>query len=189
MSNVWTEERVEKLRAWWAEGRSAGQVEALFGGVMSRNAIIGKVHRLGLERRRYGVDPKMAKLRREARRRAASNNQLFPPPPPSAKGFSFGRNPHQCPVMEPSSIIEVEDVPPSQRKALVNLEPEDCRWPIGDPLHEDFGFCGARAVDGAQAPYCAHHLMRAFTPLPSAKRKTTNDEVKAKVEKKELANV
>jgi GcrA cell cycle regulator len=162
----WTDERVELLRKLWAEGLSASQISAQLGGV-TRNAVIGKVHRLKLSSRgRASTAPSRPK-------KPASTNGHKPVPRPVAHR-SNGANalqPHFEADVAPRPHFTAAApvvVPISRHLKLVELTERTCKWPNGDPLHEDFSFCGN---DSAEAgPYCAYHSRIAFQPASERRR-------------------
>ena len=138
----WTDARVTRLETLWREGLSASQVARSLGGV-TRNAVIGKIHRLGLSGRsaasalcRRAACPKPTAPRRRRRTLAA------PRPRP----------------VTPAAVVGPEE--PGLVASLTALAPHVCKWPIGDPKAADFSFCG-RAASGA-GPYCADHHRRAY---------------------------
>jgi GcrA cell cycle regulator len=158
----WTDERVELLTKLWSEGLSASQIAGRLGGV-TRNAVIGKVHRLGLSGRattsRLNSSRPRARIassRRQVKSRFASpsNLALRALYHPDAEPFV----PH----------FEELEIPPAERKTLQMLTECSCRWPIGDPQHEDFHFCNRNKVPGL--PYCEFHARRAFQP-PQPRRR------------------
>lgn len=177
----WTDERVEKLKRLWAEGLSASQIAAQLGGV-SRNAVIGKVHRLNLPGRVKAGGP--ATPTRAPKRPAA---------PPAARPATFSARPTAAPapanrsvsrpaniisstdnmditVLEPTELVPVNDraMPEARRLVLTELTERTCKWPVGDPLKEDFHFCGAEACDGS--PYCKYHARMAYQPVTERRR-------------------
>ena len=162
----WTEERVEQLKRLWAEGLSASQIAARLGGV-TRNAVIGKVHRLGLSGR---ATTSRIKTHR-ARPRTSSGST-------AKRGVSktrFGTigNPAFRALYQPdidNYIPPAEElvIPPEERKTLQMLTESSCRWPIGDPQSPDFHFCNRNKVPGL--PYCEVHARRAFQP-PQIRRR------------------
>jgi GcrA cell cycle regulator len=142
----WSEDRVERLKALWADGLSASQVAKELGGV-TRNAVIGKIHRLGLAGRAAGG--------RIARPRPASS----PRPRRLAAPRATPRVPMiAAPVAAPVPAPEG----PGLIASMSDLCGHVCKWPIGDPKAADFSFCG-RPMDGA-GPYCAGHGVAAFRP-------------------------
>lgn len=133
---AWTEERVELLKKLWTEGLSASQIARTMGDV-TRNAVIGKVHRLGLSGR--------ATTSRADRPRRAT----IPKPKPKPV------------VAEPEMISEAK-LPTGEFATVLTLSGTMCRWPIGDPGADDFHFCG-NGTDGG-APYCEAHSEMAYQP-------------------------
>ncbi|CAD7052452.1 GcrA cell cycle regulator [Pseudorhizobium endolithicum] len=168
----WTDERVEKLKRLWAEGLSASQIAAQLGGV-SRNAVIGKVHRLNL--------PGRAKAGG-----SATSTRAVKRPAPSARPANYParsvtrtvtRTVGATALKEEIDIAaeEIEFVPPSnvvvpisRKLALTDLTERTCKWPMGDPLKDDFHFCG---VDASEAsPYCGYHARLAYQPVADRRK-------------------
>lgn len=146
MIPTWSDDRVELLKKLWTEGFSASQIAAEIGNV-SRNAVIGKIHRLGLCRDK---DPRKSAPRRQVR---AAKPQM-------TRVVSAARRSNVVPVSPFERAEEVDPavdhfVPPEQRVSMMELNDATCRWPVGDPQAEDFYFCGGQPRAGA--PYCAHH--------------------------------
>jgi GcrA cell cycle regulator len=161
----WTDERVELLKKLWAEGLSASQIAAELGGV-TRNAVIGKVHRLGLSGRAKA--PSSAIPRPRKPRTASSGIRMSRP---AARGnTALARHAVLAydleiePEPEPLENI----VPIGQRCTLLELSDAKCRWPIGDPGSMDFFFCGGRPV--GELPYCAYHARMAYQPVADRRR-------------------
>lgn len=152
---AWTDERVETLKKLWADGLSASAIANRLGGV-SRNSVISKVHRLGLstrvttQRLAQSHGGKRAAKRVRARQKAAKAAQK----PQTALQAVFAAEP----------FVPAEDlvIPVAERKTLLDLEANDCRWPIGDPKDPDFHFCGKGKVNGLV--YCDFHVRRAYQP-------------------------
>ncbi len=157
----WNDERVELLKKLWAEGLSASQIAGRLGSV-THNAVIGKVHRLGLSGRATTTRMK------SHRPRVRTNTTKRPAKPrPTSVGNSAFRQLYQGdaePYVPPTEELEI---PQCERKYIQTLEESHCRWPIGDPQEADFHFCGKSKVAGL--PYCEHHARRAFQP-PQANR-------------------
>lgn len=161
----WTDERVESLKKLWQEGLSASQIAGRLGGV-TRNAVIGKVHRLGLSGRATTSRQKSHRPRRPA---AATNKRLIAKPRFAQAGNTAFRALYQNEgeaYVPP--VIEELVIPEKERKFITTLTDSCCRWPIGDPQHADFHFCGKGKVNGL--PYCEFHARRAFQP-PQARRR------------------
>ena len=174
----WTDERVELLKKMWGEGQSASQIAKELGGI-TRNAVIGKVHRLGLSNRSGGGTeakpaaktakakpaPAEAKAEVPAEEKPAapvtpirSKPVLVPgqplPPQPSANEIS------------PEALATVRAVEKKAKKMnLMELTERTCKWPIGDPATDEFWFCGLAVQPGK--PYCEAHVGVAFQPMSS----------------------
>src|SRR5258706_5297856 len=132
---TWTDERVETLKKLWAEGLSASQIAAALGGV-TRNAVIGKVHRLGLSGR---VKSPSSGAPRARKPRAHSH--MLRVTRPSIRGNTALAHAYE-PDIEPEPEFIDNVIPLGQRRSLLELTEETCRWPIGDPGQPDFFFCG-----------------------------------------------
>lgn len=177
-NNVWTDERVELLRKLWGDGLSASQIAGELGGV-SRNAVIGKVHRLGLSGRTKppaaatGSRPRKEATPRAATTQPVSEASVEPQAPqPFAPAFEEAAIASTAPV---TAVVDIEPVdqsgvvvPTSERVTIMDLREYMCRWPMGDPTSPNFRFCGARAVTGM--PYCAHHASIAYQPVIDRRR-------------------
>ena len=156
-SRVWNDERVEQLKRLHAEGLSCSLIAAKLGCGLSRNSIIGKLHRIGLR----NINPVVTKERptlRGHRRSLYPAADLFPPGDTTVERAL------------PSSPLNDAQVPLNQRRTLVDLGQHDCRWSYDDPDASDFFFCGAPTVDGL--PYCRAHCERAYSRPPRPTRKT-----------------
>ena len=153
---TWTDERVETLKRLWSEGLSASQIAAELGGV-TRNAVIGKVHRLGLSGR--AKSPASAAPR--TRKPRSSHAHMLRVSRPSVRGNTALAHAYEVEA-EPEAELSDNVIPLGQRRTLLQLTEETCRWPIGDPGQADFFFCGGRTVSGL--PYCAYHSRVAYQP-------------------------
>jgi GcrA cell cycle regulator len=156
---TWTDERVELLKKLWADGLSASQIAAELGGV-TRNAVIGKVHRLGLSGRAKSSSsgvPRQRKPRshmlRVSRPASRGNNAL-------ALSYDMEQEP------EPEVIENI--IPLGQRRTLLQLNEDTCRWPIGDPATTDFFFCGGKPLNAL--PYCHYHSRVAYQPASDRRK-------------------
>jgi len=159
---TWNDERVDVLKKLWADGLSASQIAGRLGGV-TRNAVIGKVHRLGLSGR--ATTSRMKSHRPRVRAQAA--RRLMKPRTPNAVGNSVFRSLYLSdePFVPPAEELVI---PLNERKYIQTLTESCCRWPIGDPQQPDFHFCGKKKIPGL--PYCEVHARRAFQP-PQARRR------------------
>lgn len=165
MVMAWTDERVESLKKLWAEGLSASQIAVRLGEV-SRNAVIGKVHRLGLAGRATTSRVKTVRPRKAIARTKRPRSLRF-----AAMGPGGMRDGFAHPALQPvEQMRQYEElvIPLEQRKTIQTLTQTSCRWPIGDPQHEDFHFCGRDRFSGM--PYCEHHARRAFQPVQQRRR-------------------
>lgn len=190
----WTDERVETLKKMWGEGQSASQIAKELGGV-TRNAVIGKVHRLGLSNRGAAAAP--AATKPEAKAKPAPKAEAKPaapakpaepepapqetPEPPAAEAkpalpvrkqiIPAGQPlPPQPSANEisPEALAKVNEIEKKAKKiGLMELTERTCKWPVGDPATEDFWFCGLPVQQGK--PYCEAHVGVAFQPM-SARR-------------------
>jgi GcrA cell cycle regulator len=151
----WTDERVEMLKKLWTDGLSASQIAAELGGI-TRNAVIGKVHRLGLAGR--AKSPSSASPRQ---RKARPHPHMLRVSRPVTRGNTALAHAFELEIeAEPHFVDNV--IPMGQRRSLLELTEETCRWPIGDPGHADFFFCGGQTI--TSLPYCAYHSRVAYQP-------------------------
>jgi GcrA cell cycle regulator len=151
----WTDERVEALKKLWADGHSASQIAAELGGI-TRNAVIGKVHRLGLAGR--AKSPTSAAPRP---RKPRTGSQMLRVSRPSMRGNTALAHAYELDA-EPEPELIDNVIPLGQRRSLLELTEETCRWPIGDPGAADFFFCGGPAM--TSLPYCSYHSRVAYQP-------------------------
>jgi GcrA cell cycle regulator len=153
----WTDERVALLRKLWAEGLSASQIAKQLGQV-TRNAVIGKVHRLGLAGRATPSRPAKRPVR-TARPRVIG---------PSAPRM---RMPSHVPtvVIPDLEPMKLED---GKAASVLTLSDSMCKYPIGDPTDVEFAFCGRGSVGG---PYCADHARLAYQPSQAKKRRAAGE--------------
>lgn len=154
---AWTDERVEMLKKLWSEGLSASQIAGKMGGV-TRNAVIGKVHRLGLSGRATPAKPLRGRANDKTSIKAAPE---APSPAPFSAPSAEKEIVPTAPVIRPA-ILDSGDL-----TTVATLNRNMCKWPIGDPAKDDFHFCGQPASQGK--PYCNHHAEVAFQP---AQRRT-----------------
>ena len=157
----WTDERVESLKKLWQDGLSASQIAKQLGGV-TRNAVIGKVHRLGLSGRAAPSKPARPtfKAPRPARPAAA----------PAAPRRVAEQTVPVAAAPSPSPVRYVEEAPGTA--TVLTLGAHMCKWPIGDPSSDSFTFCGRRQDEG---PYCMEHARVAYQPVQTKKRGGANE--------------
>ena len=158
----WTEEKVAKLKELWGKGKTANQIAEIIGGI-SRNAVIGKAHRLNLS----------AKIKT----RAATSNQNFE----NSQDNKSVRTNRGRKNRFRSLIIE-KDFEPENPKQLEELTEESCKWPIGHPDEKSFYFCGRSSLKDFS--YCKLHLLYAYQPKNKKEEASNKEEVPEFIEKK-----
>ena len=142
---MWTEEKVKILRDLWGKGKTASQIAEIIGGI-SRNAVIGKAHRLNLS----------AKIKNKSFVENISKNLEHKSP--DSKSFikrRFSKSKFK-------SLIIEKDFEPENPKQLEELDENSCKWPIGHPNESSFYFCGRKSLKDFS--YCKLHLLYAFQP-------------------------
>ncbi|MCZ8323533.1 MAG: GcrA cell cycle regulator [Novosphingobium sp.] len=195
----WTDERIEKLTKMWESGSTASQIADELGGV-SRNAVIGKAHRLGLKARPSPVKPNekeaAAPAPKQPRAEAAPRPAARPAPAAAAAATSGdsaapapatprivsvgpggflrqGPGDQQAPIppAPPRRLVPAKPSPEmADKTSLLDLNDRICRWPMGHPGEPDFHFCGEKVNPGF--PYCVEHCGRAFqAQLPRGHRR------------------
>ena len=155
----WTNERIELLQKLWLEGWSASRIAGELAHRITRNAVIGKVYRLGLSGRAKALPgnvpaspPHHKAPRRPAHRHANS--------PQVVGNTALALHPFVIGAAAPQTVRDVV-VPISEPVTIMELRESMCRWPIGDPGQSEFRFCGAKKLPG-QGPYCACHAGIAY---------------------------
>ncbi len=176
----WTDERVETLKRMWSEGQSASQIAKELGGV-TRNAVIGKVHRLGLSNRTGGQPAKPVKDAapepKPAPQPAIKEPAAEAAPEPAERPSVPARKPiipagqplppqPSANEISPEALANVREIEKKAKKiSLMELTERTCKWPVGDPATDDFWFCGLPVQPGK--PYCEAHVGVAFQPMSS----------------------
>lgn len=159
----WTDERIALLKKMWKEGKSAADIAKMLAKGVTRNAVIGKAHRMGLSGRPSPIKkppsapaPKKAApaLKKEIKKPVAAVKKTAAPVVSGVKN-----NPLLREVAEPRKM-EKEAIPPGGGVALIDLTERMCKWPIGDPKEDDFTFCGRTIRPGT--PYCPDHASMAY---------------------------
>tara|TARA_Y100000591_G_C21520103_1_gene538914 strand:- start:47 stop:541 length:495 start_codon:yes stop_codon:yes gene_type:complete len=158
----WTEEKVAKLKELWGKGNTASQIAEIIGGI-SRNAVIGKAHRLNLS----------AKIKT----RTATSNQNFVN---SQEGKSISIKKGRKSKFK--SLIIEKDFEPENPKQLEELDENSCKWPIGHPDEKSFYFCGRSSLKDFS--YCKLHLLYAYQPKGKKEDVSEKEDDQEFIEKK-----
>jgi len=155
----WTEDRVSLLTKLWGEGHTAAEIAKKLGGV-TRNAVIGKAHRLKLSNRASPIQQN----KKPANSNAAKAQRVTPiKSKVKAKPVAKQEKPLQKAkeaVLQDNVLKEKSVKKDGKLYSLMDLKPRQCRWPSGDPKEEGFGFCGEHAMTGL--PYCEEHAKQAY---------------------------
>ena len=158
----WTEEKVTKLKELWGKGNTASQIAEIIGGI-SRNAVIGKAHRLNLS----------AKIKT----RAAASTQNF-----ESSLDERNTKTKRARRSKFKSLIIEKDFEPENPKQLEELDENSCKWPIGHPDEKSFYFCGRSSLKDFS--YCKLHLLYAYQPKGKKEEVADKDDVPEFIEKK-----
>ena len=159
----WTDEKVAKLKELWGKGNTASQIAEIIGGI-SRNAVIGKAHRLNLS----------AKIKT----RTATSSQKFDDSS-NEKNIQTAKRGRKSKF---KSLIIEKDFEPENPKQLEELDENSCKWPIGHPDEKTFYFCGRSSLKDFS--YCKLHLLYAYQPKGKKDDITEKEEVPEFLEKK-----
>ena len=159
----WTEEKVAKLKELWGKGNTASQIAEIIGGI-SRNAVIGKAHRLNLS----------AKIKT----RSAASNENFN----NSVGNKNSKLINKGRRSKFKSLLIDKDFEPENPKQLEELDENSCKWPIGHPDENNFYFCGRTSLKDFS--YCKLHLLYAYQPKGKKDEATEKDEIPEFIEKK-----
>ena len=159
----WTEEKVAKLKELWGKGNTASQIAEIIGGI-SRNAVIGKAHRLNLS----------AKIKT----RSATSNENFNNSVENKNNKIINKSRRS----KFKSLLIDKDFEPENPKQLEELDENSCKWPIGHPNEKTFYFCGRSSIKDFS--YCKLHLLYAYQPKGKKEEASVKEEVQEFIEKK-----
>lgn len=163
----WTDERVELLRKLWLEGLSASRIAAELAGGVTRNAVIGKVHRLGLSGRiKAQASTGNTRLRPDTKPLGANARN-----PVTQRPSAMSVRGNNALALQPRALTAPDVrrdsrnvvVPMTAPVTIMELRESMCRWPVGDPASSDFRYCGGKAPIG-EGPYCSYHSRMAYQP-------------------------
>ena len=159
----WTPEKEQKLKELWKKGHTASQIASMLGDT-TRNAVIGKAHRLNLEAR--------AGSKKSSTKTNLENNSQ-----PEIKQQKLGRK------AKFKALLLDKNFEQENPKKLEELTDETCRWPLGHPYEENFYFCGRKPME--KFPYCKLHVLYAFQPKNAKEEdQITEEDVPKFIEKK-----
>ena len=160
----WFQEKEEKLRELWKKGHSASQIASMLGDT-TRNAVIGKAHRLNLEAR-------MTSKKKQVTAGKQKNSSLK-----EYKTQKLGRKARFKALLLDKNFEEENPL------KLEELTDKTCRWPIGHPPEENFYFCGRQSME--KLPYCKLHVLYAFQPKNAKEEdQITEEDIPKFIEKK-----
>ncbi len=164
----WTDERIDLLRKLWLDGLSASRIAAELADGVTRNAVIGKVHRLGLSGRVKAVAPPAQVRPREAAPQVPVRPAAVAPhrSGPLRSPVALAAPSHTA--LQPQRASG-DVVPMSDCVTIMDLRESMCRWPVGDPMSSEFRYCGDKASAG-EGPYCAFHSRMAYQPTQDRRR-------------------
>ena len=175
----WTDERVEQLRKLWLDGKSASQIAAELANGITRNAVIGKVHRLGLSGRvktpgqqaprpRPAAKPQTSPQSHgsgHSQRATPTMTRQSAPQTRGATALAFAPRAEVETILRPTEEVVI---PMSERVTIMELKESMCRWPLGDPATPEFRYCGSKSPIGDT--YCGHHARIAYQPSQDRRR-------------------
>lgn len=163
----WTDERINLLKKMWKDGKSAAEIAKTLGKGVTRNAVIGKAHRMGLSGRPSPIKKPAAapaKKEKEAvaapRKEAAAPKETAAPRKAQQQATKHPPLAHSSREVEEPRKPEKEILPLNGGTPLIDLTERMCKWPIGDPREADFTFCGRGIRPGT--PYCPDHAAMAY---------------------------
>jgi GcrA cell cycle regulator len=164
----WTDDRVDLLKKLWSEGLSASQIAGELGGV-TRNAVIGKVHRLGLSGRAKAPQTQAPRQKKPTTRPSTTTAR----PGGGATVGNLVLKAEAVPMTRPTPaaqpvVYSLSEEPLISNANVLQINEQTCKWPVGDPSTDDFHFCARRSEAGI--PYCGYHARIAYQPTSERRR-------------------
>lgn len=183
----WTDERINLLKKMWKEGKSAADIAKTLGKGVTRNAVIGKAHRMGLSGRPSPIKKPAPAPKKDSAKKASpvaavpvkGGKKAVTAPAPAAKKEK--ESAVLAKEAEELKKIEKETLPPGGGVSLLDLTERMCKWPIGDPREADFAFCGRAIRPGT--PYCPAHAAMAYQTSSRNRSAVVRDVAPAGAEK------
>ena len=157
----WTDQKIEKLKELWGKGNTASQIAEMIGG-MSRNAVIGKAHRLNLSAKIKSRSSKNLNTKKIDEEDDSTSKKI--------RKSKF------------RSLLIEKDFEPENPKQLEELDENTCKWPSGHPNESTFYFCGRTSLKDFS--YCKLHLLYAYQPKGKKEEVSEKEEVPELIEKK-----
>jgi GcrA cell cycle regulator len=155
----WTDERIALLKKMWKEGKSAAEIAKTLAKGVTRNAVIGKAHRMGLSGRPSPIKKPPAP-KKEAAKKAPARVPTASKAPKKTATAATTKSAHIARAAEEAPKFDKEEIPEGGGVSLLELTERMCKWPIGDPREDDFTFCGRGIRVGT--PYCPDHAAAAY---------------------------
>lgn len=165
----WTDERVELLTKLWCEGKTAKEIAGVLGEGLTRNAVIGKAHRLKLSGRVSPIQQNKTVKQKSVEAAAKKSGKLLdttraavPPSKPKKLVKTKPATGNKTERITKDQLSELADKGYGPAVSMIDLKDNMCKWPIGDPQEEGFHFCGAKKEGGSSNPYCPQHQQVAY---------------------------
>lgn len=170
----WTEQQIQSLKKMWGNGFSASDIAKNLGGGLTRNAVIGKAHRLKLSSQPSLIarqsDPSVQKIGGRTlptMTKISKKRAMLRPLPPVQRPEAIAR------PLNRESLRPIDNIKRTEGIAVTKAGERHCRWPIGDPRSPDFRFCGCTSHEGL--PYCVDHARVAYQTVSRKSRVTSSD--------------
>ena len=171
----WTKERVDILEKMWTDGKSAAEIAKSLGEGVTRNAVIGKAHRMGLSGRPSPIKKTKTALNKTTKKTAKPSAPKSKVAPKKKKSFEGEPLPKSIKPIPAAPLRKKKEMPTGDGLTILDLTDRICKWPFGDPQDADFHFCG-EAVHPSK-PYCLVHCAEAYQTL-SRKKKSRKTKLK-----------